>query len=108
MMLPLELRQKDVTLPPAMAEEVRERARRLERHVDRITRCRVTLEGPGKHHRQGRYSVVIDLFVPGAEIVIRKQEALNLELALKKAFEAAERRLEERQSRRRGFVKTHP
>jgi len=90
-----------------MADDVRERARRLERHVDRITRCRVTVEGSGKHHRQGRYSVVIDLSVPGAEIVIRKQEARNLELALKKAFDSAERCLEDRQSRRRGFVKIH-
>ena len=71
MILPLQLRQKDVTLPPAMADEVRERAQRLERHVERITRCRVTIEGSGKHHRQGRYSVQIDLCVPGAEIVIR-------------------------------------
>jgi ribosomal subunit interface protein len=107
MILPLELRQKDVTLPPAMADDVRERAYRLERHVDRITRCRVTLSGPGKHHRQGRYSVQIDLCVPGAEIVIRKQEELNLELALKKAFESAERRLGDRQSRKRGFVRMH-
>src|SRR5262245_48549211 len=107
MLLSLELRQKDVTLPPAMADEVMERARRLERHVDRITRCRVTIEGSGKHHRQGWYSVKIDLLVPGTEIVIHKQEALNLDLALKKAFEAAERRLEDRQSRRRGFVKVH-
>lgn len=107
MLLPLELRQKDVTLPPAMADEVRERARSLERHVDRIMRCRVTIEGSGKHHRQGRYSVTIDLLVPGSEIVIHKQEALNLTLALNKAFEAAERRLEDRQSRRRGFVKVH-
>ena len=107
MLLPLELRQKDVSPPPAMADEVRERALRLERHVDRIRRCRVTIEGSGKHHRQGRYSVTIDLFVPGSEIVIHKREALNLTLALNKAFEAAERCLEERQSRRRGFVKVH-
>ena len=39
--------------------------------------------------------------------MIRKQEAQNLELALKKAFDSAERCLEDRQSRRRGFVKVH-
>ena len=107
MNLPFELRQKDVTLPPAMAEEIRERAEKLDHFFDRIMRCRVTVEGPGNHHRQGHYSVKIDLTVPGMEIVVGKHAAANLELALKDAFDTAARRLEDHVRRRRGFVKTH-
>ncbi len=107
MNLPFELRQKNVALPPAMAQEIQGRAERLDHYFDRIMRCRVTVEGAGAHHRQGSYDVTIDLTVPGSEIVIRKHAAANLELALKGAFGAAGRRLEDFVRRRRGFVKQH-
>ena len=107
MNLPFELMQKDLTLPPAMAEEIRLRAEKFDHFFNRITRCRVTIEGSGVHHRQGRYAVKIDLTVPGSEIVVRKQAAANLELALKSAFAAAGRRLEDHVRRSRGFVKSH-
>lgn len=104
---PIELLQKDVSLPPAMADGIRERAEKLEHYFDRIQRCRITVAGSGKHHRHGRYAVTIDLTVPRAEIVIRKKEAANLELALKGAFDAAARRLEDHVRKMRGFTKTH-
>ncbi len=107
MNLPFELRQKNVTLPPAMADDIRERAAKLDHFFDRIMRCRVTVEGSGNHHRQGNYGVKIDLTVPGTELVVEKRAAASLELALKEAFDAAGRRLEDHVRRRRGFVKTH-
>jgi len=107
MKLPFELMQKDVTLPPAMAEDIRLRAERLDHFFDRIMRCRVTVEGSGMHHRQGHYGVKIDMTVPGTEIVVRKQAAANLELALKSAFDAAGRKLEDHVRKTRGFVKRH-
>jgi ribosome-associated translation inhibitor RaiA len=107
MKLPLELLQKDVTLPPAMAEDIRARAEKLDHFFGRIMRCRVTVEGSGLHHRQGHYAVTIDLTVPGSEIVVHKRAAANLELALKSAFDAISRRLEDRVRKTRGFVKIH-
>jgi len=107
MKLPFELRQKDLALPTAFAEEIRGRAEKLDHFFDRIMRCRVTVEGSGPHHRQGRYRVKIDLTVPGSEILIQKQAAANLELALKAAFTAAGRRLEDHARKLRGFVKRH-
>lgn len=101
MKLPFELLQKDVALPPAMAEEIRSRAEKLDHFHGRIMRCRVTVEGSGPHHRQGRYEVRVDLTVPGKELVVRKQSAANLEAALKGAFDAAGRRLEDLVRRRR-------
>jgi ribosome-associated translation inhibitor RaiA len=107
MNLPFELRQKDVTLTRAMAEDIRGRADRLDHFFDRIMRCRVTIEGSGPHHRQGHYRVKIDLTVPGSEILVEKQAAANLELALRTAFNAAGRRLEDHVRKTRGFVKRH-
>lgn len=107
MKLPFELRQKNVSLPPAMAQEIEERAQRLDRFFDRVMRCRVTLEGPSQHHRQGLWNVRIDITVPGARIVVQKAQSGVLELALKEAFDAVGRRLEEFVHRMRGFVKVH-
>jgi ribosome-associated translation inhibitor RaiA len=107
MKLPFELRQKNVILPTGMTQEIEERAQRLDRFFDRVMRCRITVEGPGLHHRQGRYSVKIDLTVPGAKIVVQKAELANLELALKEAFDAVGRRLEGFVRKMRGFVKVH-
>jgi ribosome-associated translation inhibitor RaiA len=107
MKLPFELMQKDVALTPAKVEEIRERAEKLGRFHSRIMRCRVTVEGSGTHHRQGHYQVQIDLTVPGTELLVRKEATANLELALKDAFGAAGRRLEDQISRRRGLVKRH-
>lgn len=105
MKLPFELMQKDLTLPAAMADEIRSRAEKLDQFHGRIMRCRVTVEGSGAHHRQGLYRVKIDLTIPGSELVVRKQAAASLELALKGAFDAAGRRLEDHARRRRGFAK---
>ena len=107
MKLPFELKQRNLTLPEAVANDIRERAERLDHFFDKIMRCRVTVEGPGKHHAQGRHKVQIDLTVPGAEIVVNKQEADTLDLALKGAFEATARRLEDHVRRIRDHVKTH-
>jgi ribosome-associated translation inhibitor RaiA len=90
-----------------MAEDVRGRAAKLDHFFDRIMRCRVTVEGPGNHHRQGYYGVRIDLTVPGGEIVVDKHAAASLELALKDAFDAVGPRIADHVRRRRGFVKTH-
>ena len=107
MKLPLELKQKNTNLPELVLEDIRERAERLDHFFDKIMRCRVTIEGPGKHHHQGPMKVQIDLTVPGAEIVVNRHENDLLELALKGAFEAAARRLEDHSRITRGFVKTH-
>jgi len=109
MRLPFELKQRNVALTPAMGEDIQRRAEKLDHFFDRIMRCRVTVEGPGGHHRQGLYAVTIDLTVPGTEILVHKQANANVEVALKSAFDAAARRLEDHVRKARGFVKAfHP
>ncbi len=104
---PFELKQKNLSIGDHLKEEIRDRADHLSKFCDRIQRCTVRLEGPGAHHRQGVHSVQIDLAVPGKEIVINRHENVNLHIALKEAFEAAGRRLEDHVRVTRGFVKTH-
>jgi len=80
---------------------------------DRITGCHVVIGQPHRHHRAGRlYSVRIDLLVPGAEIVVNRDHHLDhahedVHVALRDAFRAARRRLEDHVRRMRGAEKTH-
>ena len=103
----LEIRTRNLHLPDPIAEEIAERARKLGLFYDKIMRCRVTVEGPGGHHRMGRCKVCVDLTVPGSEVVISRQGGEGLAEAIRKAFNASGRRLEDYVRRRRHFIKTH-
>jgi cold shock CspA family protein len=70
--------------------------------------CRVVVEAPVRHHRKGGpYKVRIDLTVPGDELVINRQADEDLYVAIRDAFHAARRRLEDYARRQRGAVKVH-
>ncbi len=106
MQVPLELSARLVELSPALEDELRKKAAKLERHYNRITSCRIAVERGSNHHQEGGpYRVRIDITVPGAEIVANK-EAEDLNIAIRDAFQAAERQVEEFSQRRRGEVKT--
>jgi len=108
MQRPLQISFRGMESSQAVEERVHERIARLERVFDRITSCHVTIEAPHRHHQNGRiYEVKVDLRVPGAELVT-KQEGSNdhahedVYVALRDAFDAAERRLEDFAHRHNG------
>jgi ribosomal subunit interface protein len=107
MQIPLEISTRDVTLSPQIEAELRKRADKLERHFNRITSCRIALERPtGNHHHDGGpYRVRVDVTVPGMELVADKQ-AEEIFIAIRDAFDAADRQVEAFVERRRGFVKS--
>jgi ribosome-associated translation inhibitor RaiA len=92
---------------------VREKAERLEKFARRVAGCTVVVEAPHRHHSHGfQYLVRIHVMVPGAEIVVSRQaglhaESQDLHVAIRDAFDAACRQLEDYARRRRGEVKTH-
>ena len=93
-----------------LADKVRRRALRLDRYCDGIERCQVWVEAPRGHHRQGRLDDVrIRITVPDGEIVVDDQPRSDaLPIALRSAFDAARRQLEDSARRRRGDVKSRP
>ena len=107
MRLPLEIVARQTALSESAAEEIRDRAEKLDQFYGRIMRCRVTVEGPGPHHRQGTYSARISLTVPGSEIQVNRQRGASVAEAVAEAFAAADRRVEDYVRRTRGFVKKH-
>jgi ribosome-associated translation inhibitor RaiA len=104
---PLEIHARNLTLADGVADEIRDRAEKLGQFYSRIIRCRVTVEGPGPHHRQGTYSARIRLAIPGSDIQVNRQHGETVEKAVAEAFAAADRRIEDYVRRSRGYVKKH-
>jgi ribosomal subunit interface protein len=103
----LTIKTRDLSLTEPIETLVRERAEKLERFYDRLHGCVVTLHGPGNRHKNGGpYSVRIDLAVPGSDLVVKRQQEEDLQVALREAFDAAERqllaRVEQKRAVRRG------
>jgi cold shock CspA family protein len=113
MQLPVQISFRGVAHSDAVEASIRERAGRLEQFYDRITSCRVIVESPHAHHHKGNlYHVRIDLTVPGAEIVVRRDPEEHhahedIYVAVRDAFDAARRQLEDHVRRARGDIKSH-
>jgi ribosome-associated translation inhibitor RaiA len=113
MKIPLQVTFRDFEPSPAIKSAVRRRTLWLERFYPHITGCRVAIDAPHKHSRQGRqYRVRVDVTVPGAELVANRQSARDgahedLYVALRDAFRATRRELQDYARRRRGKVKRH-
>jgi ribosomal subunit interface protein len=96
MELPLTITAQDITLSEMIEATIREKAAKLERFYDRLIGCHVRIAGPGRHHRNGGlFDVRIDLSVPGSELVVNHQAHEDLSVAIREAFAAARRRLDE-------------
>jgi ribosomal subunit interface protein len=106
MQLPLQITARDVSLSEAAQADIRAKAENLETYYNGIIGCRVVVEGPVRHHRKGPFTVRIDLSVPGAELVVDRQADEDLYVAIRDAFDAARRRLEDYARRQRGEVKS--
>jgi len=113
MQLPLQIHFHNLEPSDAVELNVRKHAARLERYCDKIISCRVTIEAPHKHHRKGNiYQVIVDVRTPGDESVVshtNSQEHAHEDVyvAIRDAFEAVQRQLQDHLLRERGKVKSH-
>lgn len=109
-MEPLEIHLLDMPRSDAVEAKIRERADRLSRFSDDILKCQVWVESPHGHHRKGPlYGVRIRLTVPEEEVAVDFQPTEeDVYVSIRQAFDAARRKLEDYERRRRGKVKAHP
>ena len=109
-MIPTRIHYLDSHGSEAVEVKIRARADRLSRFSDEIQKCDVWLESPHGHHRKGDlYGIRIRLTVPNEEIEVRLQpETDDVYVAIREAFDAARRKLEDHERRRRAQVKAHP
>ncbi|HXG52435.1 MAG TPA: HPF/RaiA family ribosome-associated protein [candidate division Zixibacteria bacterium] len=137
MKIPLQITFRNMPPSEAIESHIREKAAKLESFYDRIMGCRVVVEAPHRRHHKGKaYLVRIDLTVPGGELVVNR-EPTHLEaekpepleppekelaecreptreaahedpyVAIRDAFNAAARKLQDFARRQRGKVKRH-
>jgi ribosomal subunit interface protein len=108
MELPLQISFHGLGPSDALRDEIRERAQKLERHGSHLQSCRVALELSAKHKHHGRqFSAHIVLKVRGGEIDVSRQQHEDAHIALRDAFLAAQRQLDEHVRAARGEVKAH-
>ncbi len=108
MSIDLQITSREFELTEAIESFIRKRTDKLEKFFDRVMSVSVVLESPPKHSQKGsRYNVRLDITVPGPDIVIKRQENEDIYVALRDAFNAAERLIEDFARKRRGDVKSH-
>jgi ribosomal subunit interface protein len=113
MKIPLQITFRHMEPSSALETRIRELASRLERFSAHITSCHVVVEPPAHHQRQGfLYDFRIAITLPDGEIAIRHAHPADHAhedpyVALRDAFLAARRQLEDYERKRRGDVKTH-
>ena len=136
MRYPLRITFRNMAPSAAVEKHLRERAAKLESFCARITSCRVIVEAPHRHHQKGKaFQVRIALSVPAREIVINRAPKRistgkltgdqagtelrenrlpskhgaheDLYVAIRDAFNAAGRKLQDHVRRQNGDVKAH-
>lgn len=96
MQTPLQITFRDMPHSDALDTHIREKAQKLEQIYPGLIGCRVVVEQSSKHHQQGNpFNIRIDLTIPGDEIVVDRKENVDAYVALRDAFDAAKRQLED-------------
>jgi ribosomal subunit interface protein len=113
MQIPLQIQFQNLEPSAAVESKVRKHVERLERFFGKIASCRVTIEAPHKHHHQGNiYHVTVDIRALGEEIVANRSPGQHhahedVYVAMRDAFNAVRRQLQDKVDEKRGNVKSH-
>ena len=113
MQIPLQISFRHMEHSDALETKIREKAQKLEQFAEHIMSCRVTVDLEHKHHHQGNlFGVKIDITLPDAEIIADRHPDKHhahedVYVALRDAFDAARRQLEDYVRKQRGKIKRH-
>jgi ribosomal subunit interface protein len=112
MQIPLQVTFRHIEPSESVEARIRERLDRLGRYKDRITACRVAIEGVRKQSVPKLFKVRVEVSYPGGEITVAReqhesQSQQGLYIAVNEAFEAARRQLADKAEKLAGIVKTH-
>ncbi|MDI9819011.1 MULTISPECIES: HPF/RaiA family ribosome-associated protein [unclassified Legionella] len=113
MKLPIQVVFRNMDPSPAAEDKARSLANKLDRYYDRIMSCRVVIEAHHRHHYKGNiYHVRIDLTLPHSELVVSRDPSQNhahedVYVAIRDAFNAIKRQLQDHVDKQRGRVKHH-
>lgn len=111
--LPVQVIFRDMAPSSVIQARAVEYGQRLMRFHARLMNCRVVVAAPeGKHHRKRFYDVRIHLTLPRGSLEVgrgsqRDERHTNVYAALRDAFAAAARQLEDKSRRLSGRIKHH-
>ncbi len=112
MTTPLQVTFRHMDPSAALEARVRKLISRLDKFSTHMLRCHVVIEPPSHHQRQGAlYDFHISITMPDEEIAIGRARPTDPAhedpyVALRDAFRAARRKLEDYERKRRRDVKT--
>jgi len=113
MKLPLQITFRHMDPSPALETRIRELASRLDKFSGQIMHCHVAVQPPSHHKHQGAlYDFHIDITLPDTVIAIQHAHPADHAhedpyVALRDAFKAVRRKIEDYERKRRGDVKSH-
>jgi cold shock CspA family protein/ribosome-associated translation inhibitor RaiA len=103
--LPIEIMANGIVMSGEVQEYLNERIHHLEAFYPRILSCRVVFDAPLGHHRTGGPFIVnVYVDVPGTVVAVTKQQSDDLHVAIRGAFDAAQRQLQDYARKQRGEV----
>ncbi len=113
MKLPLQVTFRNMDASAAVEADIRDKAAKLDQYCGDIMSCRVVVEFLHRHHHQGNlFHVRIDITVPDEELVVSRTPEEHhahedVYVAVRDAFNAATRQLQDYNARRQQHVKRH-
>ena len=114
MTVPLEVIFEGMAASDAVRVRVEGEVEKLERFHDRITSCRVVVQAPNHHkHHGGLFETRIHMALPGGlEVNVGRHHDKDhshedVYVAIRDAFAAARRQLQDKDRKLEGFVKHH-
>jgi len=109
MEIPIQITFRGMETSAALEAAIRDRAGKLDRFHPHVMSCRVVVEEEARHKSQGKQFVVrLDIKVSGAEVAVNHDRSEDAFVAVRDAFDAARRKLEDLARRQRGDVKSRP
>jgi Sigma 54 modulation protein / S30EA ribosomal protein len=94
---PLLIDSRRMRLSKGIERQIKRKAAGLGDCFDRVTRCEVILEGPAADRvcLPASYAVHIRISVPGEQMVISRERSVELDSAIRDAFDDAGRCLKD-------------
>lgn len=115
MQVPLEVSYRGVDKTPEIQSLIEEKTAKLEEICDYMIACRVAVEKPQEHQRQGNpHRVRLDISIPPNKDVVVTKEPSDMDMhdplsvVIREAFNAARRQVKEIVERQAGRTKSHP